>query len=170
MRKNGIWRGADTNSNSEKGLSKGDANDLLSLLQDQANAIAREVRVMVFNLVKAAQESLSEIVLVGQSHAAIPCSNTDNSIQLFLQDVSICNKGCSSKGPMLKPNSTHRFWRRQPRQEECQQLETYSFSTSLNAAAIEESIHEKVLVDDSMNSEFYDSGMKHIVLENASGL
>lgn len=85
----------------EKGLSKGDADNLLSLLQDQANANAREGRVMVFNLVEAAQEFLSEIVPVGQSHAAVPCSNTDNSSQLFLQDVSICNKGCSSKGPMV---------------------------------------------------------------------
>ncbi|KAJ9675750.1 hypothetical protein PVL29_024600 [Vitis rotundifolia] len=91
----------------EKGLSKGDADDLLSRLQDQAKANAREVRVIVFNL---------------------------------------------------------------PRQEECQQLETYSFSTSLKATAIEESVHEKVSVDDSMNSQFYDSGMKQTVLENASGL
>ena len=55
----------------------------------------------IFNLVEAAQESLSEIVPVGQSHVAVPCLNTDNNNQLFLRDVSICNKGCFSKGPMV---------------------------------------------------------------------
>lgn len=45
----------------EKGLTKCDADNLLSLLNDQANSNAREGRVMIFNLVEAAQEFLSEI-------------------------------------------------------------------------------------------------------------
>ncbi|XP_071686022.1 eIF-2-alpha kinase GCN2 isoform X2 [Rutidosis leptorrhynchoides] len=47
---------------SEKGLSKSDADKLLSLVQDQANLNAREGRVMIYNLVEAAQEFLSEVV------------------------------------------------------------------------------------------------------------
>ncbi|XP_073116363.1 eIF-2-alpha kinase GCN2 isoform X3 [Elaeis guineensis] len=50
----------------EKGLSKKDADRLISLLLDQANIYAREGRVMIFNLVEAAQEFLSEIVPVEQ--------------------------------------------------------------------------------------------------------
>ncbi|OAY65734.1 putative serine/threonine-protein kinase GCN2 [Ananas comosus] len=46
----------------EKGLSEKDADQLLALLVDQANINAREGRVMIFNLVEAAQEFLSEIV------------------------------------------------------------------------------------------------------------
>lgn len=45
----------------EMGLSDTDANKLLSLLLDQANLNAREGRVMIFNLVEAAQEFLSGI-------------------------------------------------------------------------------------------------------------
>ncbi|KAL4346683.1 hypothetical protein GQ457_17G022730 [Hibiscus cannabinus] len=51
----------------KKGLTKCQADTLLSLLNDQANANAREGRVMIFNLMEAAQEFLSEIVPVGQS-------------------------------------------------------------------------------------------------------
>ena len=57
---------------------------------------------------------------------------------------------------------------RQVHKEECQQLETYNFSTSLKAATIEETVHERVLVEDSMGSQFYGFGMKQTVLENAS--
>ncbi|CAH9082427.1 unnamed protein product [Cuscuta epithymum] len=46
----------------EKGLSKVDADNLLSLLNDQASSNAREGRVMIYNLVEAAQEFLSEIL------------------------------------------------------------------------------------------------------------
>ncbi|XP_078447574.1 protein kinase family protein isoform X2 [Wolffia australiana] len=46
----------------EKGLTKDDVDRLLSLLIDQANFNAREGRVMIFNLVEAAQEFLSDIV------------------------------------------------------------------------------------------------------------
>ncbi|XP_073003452.1 eIF-2-alpha kinase GCN2 isoform X1 [Typha latifolia] len=51
----------------EKGLSEKDANQLLSLLLDQANINAREGRVMIYELVEAAQEFLSEIVPVDHS-------------------------------------------------------------------------------------------------------
>lgn len=37
----------------------------------QANHNAREGRVMIFNLVEAAQEFLSEIVPVGQAHESV---------------------------------------------------------------------------------------------------
>lgn len=37
----------------------------------QANTNAREGRVMIFNLVEAAQEFLSETVPVGQSHESV---------------------------------------------------------------------------------------------------
>ncbi|XP_060671604.1 eIF-2-alpha kinase GCN2 isoform X2 [Ziziphus jujuba] len=75
----------------EKGLSENDADKLLSLLHDQANSNAREGRVMIFNLVEAAQEFLSEIVPVS-------CSSTDSISQLFLQDVAISN---SIRGPFV---------------------------------------------------------------------
>ncbi|KAK3012845.1 hypothetical protein RJ639_010345, partial [Escallonia herrerae] len=52
----------------EKGLSKADADNLLSLLHDQANSNSREGRVMIYNLVEAAQEFLSEIVPLGHTH------------------------------------------------------------------------------------------------------
>ncbi|VAH49040.1 unnamed protein product [Triticum turgidum subsp. durum] len=45
----------------EKNLCKEDADRLLSLLSDQANIYSREGRVMIFDLVEAAQEFLSEI-------------------------------------------------------------------------------------------------------------
>ncbi|KAI7743479.1 hypothetical protein M8C21_011242 [Ambrosia artemisiifolia] len=62
----------------EKGLSKPDADNLLSLLHDQANLNAREGRVMIYNLVEAAQEFLSEAITRGQPHlsrknAAVSC-------------------------------------------------------------------------------------------------
>ncbi|KAJ4756462.1 protein kinase family protein [Rhynchospora pubera] len=46
----------------EEGLSEENCNKLLSLLLDQANICAKEGRVMIYNLVEAAQEFLSEIV------------------------------------------------------------------------------------------------------------
>ncbi|KAL8509276.1 hypothetical protein ACS0TY_016465 [Phlomoides rotata] len=55
----------------EKGLTKNDADNLFSLLYDQANSNAREGRVMINNLVEAAQEFLSEIIPQGQSHGSI---------------------------------------------------------------------------------------------------
>ncbi|KAM6545969.1 hypothetical protein CsatB_026705 [Cannabis sativa] len=73
----------------EKGLTNHDAEKLLSLLHDQANFNAREGRVMIFNLVEAAQEFISEIVPVGQSHDSVLCSSLDSSSQLFRQDIAV---------------------------------------------------------------------------------
>lgn len=55
----------------DKVLSKADAENLLSLLHDQANSNAREGRVMIYNLVEAAQEFLSEIVPTGQPYKSV---------------------------------------------------------------------------------------------------
>ncbi|XP_039054729.1 eIF-2-alpha kinase GCN2 isoform X2 [Hibiscus syriacus] len=79
----------------EKGLTKSQADSLLSLLNDQAIANAREGRVMIFNLVEAAQEFLSEIVPPGQSHESALCSTTSSSGQLLQKDVA--NKSSPSR-------------------------------------------------------------------------
>ncbi|KAL0910004.1 hypothetical protein M5K25_020925 [Dendrobium thyrsiflorum] len=55
----------------EKGLSKKYADRLLSLLVDQANINSREGRVMIFNLVEAAQEFLSEIAPIEQAAESV---------------------------------------------------------------------------------------------------
>lgn len=77
---------------SEKGLSESDADKLLSLLYEQANSNAREGRVMIFNLVEAAQEFLSEIVPVGQVQNPIPSVNGDNPSQLSPTDVALSSE------------------------------------------------------------------------------
>ncbi|KAG6512639.1 hypothetical protein ZIOFF_030764 [Zingiber officinale] len=56
----------------ERGLLKEDADRLLVLLLDQAKVNAQEGRVMIFNLVEAAQEFLSEITPLSESHESIP--------------------------------------------------------------------------------------------------
>nr|XP_009786512.1 PREDICTED: probable serine/threonine-protein kinase GCN2 isoform X2 [Nicotiana sylvestris] len=66
----------------EKGLSKADANNLLSLLYDQASSNAREGRVMIYNLVEAAQEFLSEIVPQEHLHGSVSCQLTYITSQL----------------------------------------------------------------------------------------
>ncbi|XP_027156844.1 eIF-2-alpha kinase GCN2-like [Coffea eugenioides] len=58
----------------EKGLSVVDADNLLSLLHDQANSNAREGRVMIYNLVEAAQEFLSEVVPQAESRESVSLS------------------------------------------------------------------------------------------------
>ncbi|XP_074281489.1 eIF-2-alpha kinase GCN2 [Silene latifolia] len=73
---------------SEKGLSESDGDKLLSLLHEQANANAREGRVMVFNLVEAAQEFLSEIVPVSQPHNRVVSSAGDSASHLSSTDVA----------------------------------------------------------------------------------
>ncbi|CAA0833246.1 Probable serine/threonine-protein kinase GCN2 [Striga hermonthica] len=67
----------------EKGLLKTDADNLLSLLYDQANSNAREGRVMIYNLVEAAQEFLSEIT------SQVVLHDTDKNYQLSEQDATI---------------------------------------------------------------------------------
>ncbi|KAJ0034165.1 hypothetical protein Pint_25782 [Pistacia integerrima] len=85
----------------EKGLTEKDADNLLCLLHDQANSNAREGRVMIFNLVEAAQEFLSEIVPVGQSNDSVLSSTTDSSGQLFKDIVVSATKSCSTRGPFV---------------------------------------------------------------------
>eukprot|EP01018_Ginkgo_biloba_P015528 Gb_22304 [translate_table: standard] len=67
----------------EEGVSEEDLHLLHSMLVDQANSKAREGRVMVFNLVEAAQEFLSEIIPIDQaqeqsSKASCSFVTTDN--------------------------------------------------------------------------------------------
>ncbi|KAJ4844021.1 eukaryotic translation initiation factor 2-alpha kinase [Turnera subulata] len=86
----------------EKGLTKTEADNLLSLLQDQANLNAREGRVMIFNLVEAAQEFLSEITpLVAPPPEPVLHPNNNFSGQLFQDVVVSSNKSCSSNGPFV---------------------------------------------------------------------
>ncbi|KAI8566990.1 hypothetical protein RHMOL_Rhmol02G0086400 [Rhododendron molle] len=85
----------------DKGLSKADAENLLSLLHDQANSNAREGRVMIYNLVEAAQEFLSEIVPVGQPYRSVPCQETERSHQSSLNAADSRNKIPCSRGPFV---------------------------------------------------------------------
>ena len=99
-----------------------------------------------------------------------------SSIQKIWDSIEGDDDCNNSKGDddssKCKDESMRRTWRwpssgkceithwRQVHKEECQQLETYSLSTSLKVATIEETVHERILVDDSMASQFYGSGMK----------
>ncbi|KAI3470117.1 hypothetical protein Pfo_026780 [Paulownia fortunei] len=86
----------------EKGLSKIDADNLLSLLYDQANSNAREGRVMIYNLVEAAQEFLSEIIPQGQPPESVVCHDTDKSHQLSEKDATVpSGRICSFAGPFV---------------------------------------------------------------------
>ncbi|CAI9778226.1 unnamed protein product [Fraxinus pennsylvanica] len=86
----------------EKGLSKSDADNLLSLLHDQASLNAREGRVMIYNLVEAAQEFLSEVVPQGQSQESVRCQETDNKGQLSQKNATISpSKINSFRGPFI---------------------------------------------------------------------
>nr|CAB3484962.1 unnamed protein product [Digitaria exilis] len=72
----------------EKNLSKADADQLLSLLVDQASIYSREGRVMIFNLFEAAQEFLSEIAPAHISGNTASClgssSTTDVDVKVSL--------------------------------------------------------------------------------------
>ncbi|KAK9141284.1 hypothetical protein Scep_010965 [Stephania cephalantha] len=70
-----------------EGLSEEDASRLLLLLQDQAIVNAREGRVMIFNLVEAAKEFLSEIIPQGQSTEFVSNTIVDKKDQLAHQDM-----------------------------------------------------------------------------------
>ncbi|KAG8082501.1 hypothetical protein GUJ93_ZPchr0014g47014 [Zizania palustris] len=79
----------------EKAFSREDANRLLSLLVDQANIYSREGRVMIFNLVEAAQEFLSEIAPVNDS-ASTPLQLDPGTVrQTSAVDVKV-NLDCGS--------------------------------------------------------------------------
>ncbi|KAL2507271.1 putative serine/threonine-protein kinase GCN2 [Forsythia ovata] len=86
----------------EKGLSKVNADSLLSLLHDQASLNAREGRVMVYNLVEAAQEFLSEVVPQGQPHESVRCQETDKKGQLTQKNATISSSKINSfRGPFI---------------------------------------------------------------------
>uniref|UniRef100_A0A1J3D0H7 non-specific serine/threonine protein kinase n=1 Tax=Noccaea caerulescens TaxID=107243 RepID=A0A1J3D0H7_NOCCA len=85
----------------EQGLTTADAEKLLSLLQDQANSNAREGRVMIFNLVEAAQEFLSEIIPDRHDDESVPCLTAPRSAQ-FTEEAMLSNKAKSiSVGPFV---------------------------------------------------------------------
>ncbi|KAI4324306.1 hypothetical protein L6164_023858 [Bauhinia variegata] len=80
----------------ENGLSDSDADKLSSVLHDQANLNAREGRVMIFNLVEAAQEFLSEIEPVGKSHESkLLRSTIESNEEFLLQDMVTSNRSSS---------------------------------------------------------------------------
>lgn len=86
----------------EKDLSKDDADKLLSLLNDQAIFNAREGRVMIYDLVVAAQEFLSEIVPLGQSNETVRSGKVDGMDQLLQGCVAVtCENKRSSRGPFI---------------------------------------------------------------------
>ncbi|XP_042044416.1 eIF-2-alpha kinase GCN2 isoform X2 [Salvia splendens] len=86
----------------EKGLSKTDADNLLSLLYDQANSNAREGRVMIYNLVEAAQEFLSEVLPQEQTRESVVYDGTDKSCQLPTKEGTVrSGMTCSSRGPFV---------------------------------------------------------------------
>ncbi|KAL9296504.1 hypothetical protein ACSQ67_022400 [Phaseolus vulgaris] len=79
----------------EKGLSEADADKLLSLLHDQATLNAREGRVMIYNLVEAAQEFLSGIEPIALSNdSKLLHSTMESNEELFTKDkTSLSKKG-----------------------------------------------------------------------------
>ncbi|CAF2112934.1 unnamed protein product [Brassica oleracea var. botrytis] len=83
----------------EQGLTTADAEKLLSLLQDQASSNAREGRVMIFNLVEAAQEFLSEIIPDSHDEESVPCSTTQPGAQFIEEAVPKAKP--SSAGPFV---------------------------------------------------------------------
>ncbi|XP_047330262.1 eIF-2-alpha kinase GCN2 [Impatiens glandulifera] len=79
--------------NPERGLSRTDADKLLSLLHDQANSNAREGRVMIYNLVEAAREFISEIHPASQSLKTVKFVDEDKDSSKL--DLAIANSGGS---------------------------------------------------------------------------
>ncbi|KMT15732.1 hypothetical protein BVRB_3g057120 isoform A [Beta vulgaris subsp. vulgaris] len=73
---------------SEKGLSESDADRLMSLLHEQANLNAREGRVMIFNLVEAAQEFLSAVVTLAPLHTRVLSLDEDSAGKLPSKDMA----------------------------------------------------------------------------------
>lgn len=73
---------------------------LLLFVLFQANSNAREGRVMIFNLVETAQEFLSEVVPVSQSHG---------SVRLFNHHISafVCVSKCVYKWYMYYIDILH---------------------------------------------------------------
>ncbi|CAM8887312.1 unnamed protein product [Rhodiola kirilowii] len=77
-------------------LSKDDTSKLESLLYDQANLNAKEGRVMIYNLVEAAQEFLSQIIPVNETDNPVPGMLVDRSTQ----SVQTSSKS-TAKGPFV---------------------------------------------------------------------
>lgn len=73
----------------ENGLSTKDANRLLSLLVDQANINSREGRVMIFNLIEAAQEFLSEIAPIEQLVESVSYLGSVGKDQTVKEDTEV---------------------------------------------------------------------------------
>lgn len=85
-----------------EGLLKDDADKLLSLLHEQANFEAREGRAMVFNLVEAAKEFLSEIVPVEKSNEPVSSSSIEQRNAWIHTDVAMPRDMThSSRGPYV---------------------------------------------------------------------
>ncbi|WOH08018.1 hypothetical protein DCAR_0727454 [Daucus carota subsp. sativus] len=82
----------------EKGLSTSECDKLLALLHDQANSNAREGRVMIYNLVEAAQEFLSEIAPLGQLHDSAAGKNSITSVD---EPPIYFEKACLMRGPFV---------------------------------------------------------------------
>lgn len=82
----------------DKGLLKADADNLLSLLYDQANSNAREGRVMIYNLVEAAQEFLSEIFPQRVPSELVLSCGPDKSPQLSQKDSTLLSGTICSFG------------------------------------------------------------------------
>ncbi|CAI9117290.1 OLC1v1018651C1 [Oldenlandia corymbosa var. corymbosa] len=83
---------------SETGLSEVDAENLLTLLHDQANSNAREGRVMIYNLVEAAQEFLSEVIPQSQVHDSVI---SDKSTQSQKEAALSSGMASFSRGPFV---------------------------------------------------------------------
>ncbi|XP_057781604.1 eIF-2-alpha kinase GCN2 isoform X2 [Salvia miltiorrhiza] len=67
-----------------------------------ANSNAREGRVMIYNLVEAAQEFLSEVIPQEQTRESVVCHGTDKSFLLPTKDGTVRSGTiCSSGGPFI---------------------------------------------------------------------
>ncbi|CAN6448832.1 unnamed protein product [Victoria cruziana] len=82
----------------EKGLLKDDAEHLLSVLFDQANVNAREGRVMIFNLVEAAQEFLTGLVSDKKSRDLISLCEGDKKEEKHYGDGTFLPEKTDSTG------------------------------------------------------------------------
>ncbi|KAF3337885.1 putative serine/threonine-protein kinase GCN2 isoform X2 [Carex littledalei] len=77
----------------EEGLSEENSNKLLSLILDQANICAKEGRVMIYNLVEAAQEFLSEIVPFDNAKKSAPFLESSKADEPLIKSspFSVCS-------------------------------------------------------------------------------
>ncbi|KAI4302752.1 hypothetical protein MLD38_038463 [Melastoma candidum] len=85
----------------EKGISQAHADNLYSILSEQASSDSREGRVMIFNLVEAAQEFLSEIVPMGQAQKQVTSLSSEDCGPLSQDSACLLRKDGSSVGPFV---------------------------------------------------------------------